>query len=693
MKSYREKLSAIAIVTAVLLSGMTVFAQDQPNQPDENPPDRIAQLNYTSGSVSFQPGGTGDWVTAVETRPLTTGDNIWADQNSRAELHIGATAIRMGSETSMTFLDLGDQNVQLRLSAGSMILRVRNLEGTFEVDTPNLAFDVQRDGEYRLDVDPNGNETDVTIWQGSGEVTGGGTTYAVIADQQVRFTGLDQLDHEVVPLPASDDFDNWAFQRDQQEDHVEATQYVSPDVTGYQELDAYGDWHEAGDYGMVWTPTGVAADWAPYRFGHWVWIAPWGWTWVEDEPWGFAPFHYGRWAYYNSAWCWVPGPVAVRPVYAPALVAFVGGNGFSVSVGVGGGPVGWFPLGPGEVFVPYYRTNRVYVQNINVTNTRVNITRITNVYDNRVTNITYVNQRNVRAVTVVSRDTFINARPVNRNVVRVNEQEIARARVERNLSFKPGRESVIGTARPINVRPPARIIERPVMATRAPVVPKRPGFEEKRPEMNVREVRRGNPVPVGRPMNRPDQNTGRPGQPEIRNNGRPGAQGQNAPPPPMNNFPHPTEGERRGTPAPVQNPPQQNTQQPGMRINERPQPLGRNVPEGERNNTPQPPPNPRQEAPNPPNMQRENPPNMRQGNPMPPRNAQPEPSQQPDFRGRGQQRPEAQPQPRPESNGGRPEARPQGGQEGHTEARPQRNAPQHKEAPDKSHHEDRPGNH
>ena len=168
------------------------------------------------------------------------------------------------------------------------------------------------------------------------------------------------------------------------------------------------------DYGPVWVPTGVAVGWAPYRFGHWVWIAPWGWTWVEDEPWGFAPFHYGRWVSVGGVWGWVPGPVAVRPVYAPALVAWVGGTpgfSFSVSIGAGGG-IGWFPLGPREVFVPGYRVSDAYVTRVNVTNTVVERTTVINVYHNNVTNITYVNQRVNGGVTVVSHDTFVNARPV-----------------------------------------------------------------------------------------------------------------------------------------------------------------------------------------------------------------------------------------------------------------------------------------
>ena len=218
--------------------------------------------------------------------------------------------------------------------------------------------------------------------------------------------------------------------------------------------------------------------WAPYRFGHWVCVGPWGWTWVEDEPWGFAPFHYGRWAYVNSGWFWVPGPVVVRPVWAPALVAFVGGGpGFHFSAGVG---VGWFPLAPGEVYLPGYRVSRAYVNNVNVTNTTVSVTRVTNVYNtvivNRTTvnNVTYVNQRVNNGVTVVSHDAFVNARPVAQNVMRVDQREIVAAPVSHVVAAEPVRTSVFGAGRPAPVRPPAAVIRRPVVAVRTPPPPPHP---------------------------------------------------------------------------------------------------------------------------------------------------------------------------------------------------------------------------
>ena len=494
----RHRLSGMVLVLVALALTLLAPAPVMGQEDDQDPPARVARLNYSSGSVSFQPGGEGDWLTAVANRPLTTGDNLWADENSRAELHIGSTAIRMNSETSLTLLDLDDRNTQLRLSLGSLILRVRHLDDgdLFEVDTPNLAFTIQRTGEYRIDVNQEGNQTITTVWHGRAAATGGGYNYTVVAGQRAIFSGTDELDHDIAQIPGSDDFDNFAFERDSREDRADSSNYISTEMTGYEDLDDYGRWHYVADYGPVWTPIGIAPGWAPYRFGHWVWVAPWGWTWVEDEPWGFAPFHYGRWAFVENAWCWVPGPIVVRPVYAPALVAFVGGGGFHLSIGVGEG-VAWFPLGPREVYVPPYRVSRVYVNNINVTNTRVNVTQITNVYNTYTTNsntrITYMNQRVPTAVTAVSRDTFVNARPVARNLAQVDARQIGEAPVSHQPSVEPARQSVLGAGVPARVRPPATIENRRVIATRNPTPP-RPSFDQ-RQAANVRTETPGNPPP------------------------------------------------------------------------------------------------------------------------------------------------------------------------------------------------------
>jgi hypothetical protein len=537
MKRIRQSWAwALVLVSlALLLQPLGAMAQDAPVAPDAqtsqnsqndaqnanepDPPSRVARLNYMEGAVSFQPSGENDWVSSELNRPLVTGDNLWADENSRAEVHIGSTALRLGAQTGITLLEVSDRAAQIRLAQGSLIVKVRHVddEDSYEIDTPNVAFTVMQPGDYRIDVDPDGNRTQVTVWRGRGEVTGGGNSYTIVAGQDATFTGTDQLNYDLAQIPDHDGFDSWALDRDQVEDQSDSANYVSREMTGYEDLDQYGDWSYVAGYGTCWRPRTLVAGWAPYRFGHWIWVGPWGWTWVEDEPWGFAPFHYGRWAFAGTGWVWVPGPSVVRPVYAPALVAWVGGApGFHFSVGAG---VGWFPLGPGEVFIPGYRVSRTYVNSINITNTAVNIARVTNVYNtvviNRnVSNVTYVNRSVAGGVTVVSHDTFVNARSVARNVVSVPARELAAAPVSHIVAVEPARVSVLGAGRPAANRPPVAVTSRPVVALRSPA-PMPASFDQKQAQAGgrlnqqplVRQEAPGRPVP-----NRAIQNQATPNQ-------------------------------------------------------------------------------------------------------------------------------------------------------------------------------------
>src|SRR5258708_5542645 len=553
----------LAVFAAAILLLLPIAPAALAQDYGQDPPTRAGRIGYVQGSVSFQPSGQGDWLEAVPNRPLTTGDNLWVDKDGRAEVQIGSTSIRLGPETSLTLLELGNDVTQLRLSMGSLFFRVRHFGGddTFEVDAANLAFNVNQPGEFRLDVNGNGDQTSATVWRGEAEITGGGNSYRLQAGQQGTFSGTDQLNYDVAEISSPDDFGRWAMSRDEREDRVRSREYVSDEMTGYEDLDDYGRWHEVSGYGNVWTPGGVPGDWAPYRYGHWVFVSPWGWTWVEQEPWGFAPFHYGRWAFVDSGWCWIPGPVAVRPVYSPALVAFVGGGGFHGGIGIGGG-VGWFPLGPGEVFVPWYRTSPRYVQNVNITNTHVNVVQVTNVYNNvtvnHVTNVTYVNQRVNNSVTVVNHDTFVNARPVHDNIVRVDQRQIESAQVSHETvsNIRPARESVLGAGRPVQMKPPEQVMNREVVATRQPTVVNRPpaaqGVERTAAPPPAVKMIRSAPATEAQPLQRgqsgssqgmsapaPSPRPGAPNIPAENNNNRggvprpgeagpqPGAQGNN----------------------------------------------------------------------------------------------------------------------------------------------------------------------
>src|SRR5258706_4165490 len=486
-----RKPKSVLLFLVLVVSFLSAFSAAA--LADDDPPGRVARLNYMQGSVSFQPGGESDWVQASPNRPLTTGDNLWTDRNSRGELHIGSTALRLSSETGISFLNLDDRTIQIQLAQGSLNVHLRRLDDgdAFEVDTPNLAFTVDRPGDYRFDVDPQGQNTYITVRQGGGEATGGGSNFHLDAGENARVSGTDTLRFDVGRAERPDDFDDWSRSRDVREERAPSARYVSRDVIGYADLDDYGEWRSVPDYGTVWFPSRVSSDWAPYRNGHWAWIAPWGWTWVEDEPWGFAHFHYGKWANVRGGWCWVPGPVVVRPVYAPALVAFVGGPRFSVGVsfGGGGGGVAWFPLGPREGYVPSYRATPRYVQNVNVTNTKVNVTNVTNVYNNtNVNNVTYMHQTNVNAVNAGSHDTFVNARPVAQANVRVNAQQIRTAEVQREAAVAPVRQSIVGASAPAAVRPSDAVMKRQVVVKEAPPPPP-VSYERQKPALTAQPGR------------------------------------------------------------------------------------------------------------------------------------------------------------------------------------------------------------
>jgi hypothetical protein len=478
----------IAALTITLETPFHLKAQGAPAAPDatdsqpdqsasdQDPSTRVARLNYIDGSVTLQPDGQNDWVDAEVNRPLVSGDSLWVDADSRAEVHIGSTALRLGSMTGISLLEVSDHVAQIRLVQGSLIVRVRHVhdEDEYEIDTPNVAFVVMQPGDYRLDVDADGARTGVTVWRGRGQVTGGGSSYEVVADEHATFTGGDQQHYDVTEVEENDGFDNWAMERDRNETDSDAGNYVSSETTGYEDLDQYGTWSSVAGYGEVWQPTVVMAGWAPYRFGHWIWISPWGWTWVEAEPWGFAPFHYGRWAYLRTNWVWVPGPAALRPSYAPALVAWVGGRGPAASFSFGPG-VGWLPLAPGEVFVPAYRTSRSYVNSVNLSNTQVEMAKITAVYNTVVighgampNDFVYANRSASGGVTVVSRGTFVNAEPVAKNIVPVPEKELAAASVSPVAGAEPERASIVGAALPASTKPPAAMANRQVVALRTP---------------------------------------------------------------------------------------------------------------------------------------------------------------------------------------------------------------------------------
>lgn len=479
---WRRHWRALAIVLLCAAAGLAQ-AQSRPDGVD--PPSRVARLSYIAGDLGFLPAGAKAWSDANLNRPLTTGDKLSTARNARAELEFGGGTLRMDDRTDVGLLDLNDKLAQLELTRGTLSLTVRRLGNgqSYEIDTPTVALVVDRPGTFRVDIDDRNGGTQVTAFDGDATVFGENNAQRTInPGRSYRFTDASLATVTITDIDGGDTFDDWVNGRDRRYVRSESRRYVSEDVVGYQDLDQYGSWRDTGEYGAVWFPSHVDPDWAPYRTGHWAWIAPWGWTWVDDAPWGFAPYHYGRWAYVRGGWGWIPGPVSVRPIYAPALVAFVGGG--SWSIGIGSAPVGWFPLGPGEVYNPWYRCDRNYYTRVNVTNiyvhNTINRTTVINNIDNQYNyyragrpfrEAGYANRMAPRGFTAVPGNAFADGSRVQHDRIRVDPRKLADAPVLVRGADRPP-PVVAGSAMPprsAHVRDlPAGGFEREVVARHAP---------------------------------------------------------------------------------------------------------------------------------------------------------------------------------------------------------------------------------
>jgi len=475
MKTTAKSIMSVACLAILAcLSAPPARAQ----QDDDVIHQTVARVSFVEGDASYSRGDDPDeWQPAAINVPMSNGDRLYTADGSRAELQIQGAWIRMSPGTDLTALNITRDVKQFSLTGGTASFRLRRLgaDDVFEVDTPNAAVTFETTGDYRIDVDADGNSR-VTVRRGQSTVAAEGGQIPLSAGTAISIQGLDNPYYDVVDLNPPDAWDRWVSFRDARSSRTRSAVYVNSDIVGTEDLDQYGRWSDIPNYGQVWSPARVSADWAPYRDGQWMWQDPWGWTWVGAEAWGWAPYHYGRWVTYSSRWYWVPEGRRSVVTYSPALVAFVGGGpgwSASVTIGGGGGYVGWFPLAPHDPFVPWWGPRRSEV-NVNVSN------------------VTYVNQT---YVTVVNQNTFVSGTRIANNFVRdpqIVRQVVSAPTVRGTIPIMPTAASIRVTAagaRPAP-RPPAAVVNRAVVNRIAPPAAPAP-FQAK---MRVIQENRGAPV-------------------------------------------------------------------------------------------------------------------------------------------------------------------------------------------------------
>ncbi len=462
-------------------------------QQEGDPPAEVARVSVMLGNVSVEPASVDQFSAAVVNDALTTGDRLYTDVGANTELETGQLAVRLGQQTDLTITAMTDPLQQFGLAQGSVHLRSFALTpGTaIELDTPNAAVTVLQPGDVRVDVDPEGGATTVVLISGQVQVDGNGFQQVLQGGQSIRLEGTNPVSAQAVDAVGPDGLDGFSNDRDAvyQSGAQGEDAYVNPSTIGAEDLNGNGDWETDPEEGAVWYPTNVAVGWVPYSCGRWTWIAPWGWTWVGCESWGFAPFHYGRWEHRGNRWGWIPGPHVVRPIYSPAMVAFVGGPGVTA----------WFALGPHDTYVPWYHASSQYENRVNVSNQYDrNVGEVRAIYNQPTLASSYAGGAHAYtnrplATVAVTQASFAAGRPVGRPDTRVSADTVANAPVVPHPLVTPQRTMIVGTAaRAV----PARAA-RPALASRTGEEP----ASEPRTSAVERDAESANPA-AGRPANR-----------------------------------------------------------------------------------------------------------------------------------------------------------------------------------------------
>jgi hypothetical protein len=454
------------------ISSQDVFALTDDQRSAVNP----SRLSYTSGSVSFWRAGADDWVEARINTPIISGDALYTSPNAVFELQgEGSTFIRADEKTEMTLVNQTPEFLQIKVTSGRVSLDIRTLPVpgyNIEIDTPNAVFTIDRIGYYRVDV--NGDVHFITRRGGAATMTQSkGQALIILPSEEIVVSEGGRAETYVAPEPNA--WDRWNDDRSNDLIDAYSDRYITPGVAGARDLDYYGNWRETSEYGPVWVPDAIASDWAPYSTGRWVWDPYYQWTWIDDAPWGWVPFHYGRWVNYSGYWAWAPGPVmTVRPVYAPALVAF-----FGVSFGSPG--FGWVALSWGEPCVPWWG-RRGFVGSPwwggwggprIVNNVHVHQKTVINI-----NNINYSNSRIKNAVIATPSESF-GRHHVRDTSKRLPAQSRALTPIRGALPVKPSAENLVADA-PRALRPPEQVASRPVVATKRPQESKLPWQSEAR---------------------------------------------------------------------------------------------------------------------------------------------------------------------------------------------------------------------
>ncbi len=356
MTNIRKILWVSVLFIASFLLTVPGLAQDLQDENADEPAARVARIKFIEGDAQLKRIDGEEWEKAALNLPMVEGDELQTFEGARVEIQFdNETYLRMDENSIVKIVSLGDEGTALSISRGTALFSVLTFDtdaGYLEIDAPQTTVAITGEGKYRIDA---GDEFDRTV---SVSVWDGGTARLYTLDSGFSLkndqTATMNLDGtyagkwEVArSLQSFNDFDQWSADRDDLISKSLADahygKYYDSNIYGADELNDNGSWQYDNSYGYLWRPYDRAIsgynDWSPYRYGHWRWLPYYGWTWVNDEPWGWSTYHYGRWIFLNGHWFWTP--YSYSSYY---------GGGYSwwrpaiVYMGYIGGRICWYPL-------------------------------------------------------------------------------------------------------------------------------------------------------------------------------------------------------------------------------------------------------------------------------------------------------------------------------------------------------------
>ncbi len=337
-----------------------------PDAKISTPSSRVGRVSLVSGKVEFRGPDETQWSPGSVNDPVATAVALRTAPQTRAEIRIGGDTIDLAEDTEIAIVKLEQLSAEIWIRQGRIGLDIHRFDPgeTVQIDTSFGGVWVRQQGRYDIDSGGGDRAARIAAYTGGAQFVGRAGDIPIRAGERIILsTGAPAK--ATVETASGDEFAEWCGGRAVDDLTLAAPYFVSRDMTGYAELDAAGTWQVSEKYGTVWTPKMTSADWRPYRNGHWRWLPPWGWSWVDNAPWGFATSHYGRWMFADNKWSWTPGKWSANPVWAPAVVAFLGTPGVGLSYADGRGPaIGWFPLAPAEVYWPGYTHDLEYIRAI-----------------------------------------------------------------------------------------------------------------------------------------------------------------------------------------------------------------------------------------------------------------------------------------------------------------------------------------